>query len=107
MRQKCTTILKVSVALILALMMVVGSISTVVAATITIEQSESTTDSAAADNKAADVADDSADAPAQSVPLTDKLVRRVKDDIAGTGAAVDVAPTGYDHWYVKGNWEIS
>lgn len=90
MKHNCMTILKVSVALILALMMVVGSISTVVAATITIEQADSVSDSAVTD-----VADDPADAPVQSVPLTDKLVRLVKDDIAGIGAGVDLAETGY------------
>jgi len=90
MKYNCMTILKVSVALILALMMVVGSISTVVAATITIEQADNVSDSAVTD-----VADDPADAPVQSVPLTDKLVQLVKDDIAGIGAGVDLAETGY------------
>ena len=133
MRQKCTTILKVSVALILALMMVVGSISTVVAATITIEQSDSASDSTVTDvadapdatgNDAADepvpsgalvdkladrVSEDIADADTQatvSTPLTDKLVRRVKDDIAGTGANVDLADTGAaDVYAVAGSWD--
>ena len=131
MRQKCMTILKVSVALILALMMVVGSISTVVAATITIEQADSASDSTVTD-VAADPADadDAADEPvaaasssgaivdklvdgvsediasadtqpAQSAPLTDKLVRRVKEDIAGTGAEMSVASTGANSYKLE------
>ncbi len=105
MKSKCSFILKTSLALVLALMMVVGSVAAVVAEVaqpmIAEAQSADTAKAiaGAADNPASDIDDltlsgDNADTYASDEAAA--VVREKGADIAGVGANVDLAKTGWD-----------
>ncbi len=105
MKQTCSFILKTALALVLALMMVVGSVATVIAevAQPMIAEAQSADTTKAIADAAAELAPGADDLTPSGdkvdTPASDKAAVPARDkdaDIAGVGANVDLAKTGWD-----------
>lgn len=101
MKSKVSTILKVMTALVLAVLMMVGSVSNVVGAVIGTSGFDGGSVLAASAEKGLEIAENAnsseeadADAPDLSGFEENEIVRGMKDDLASTGAKADLAKTG-------------
>ena len=92
MKQKCLTMVKVMTALVLAVLMMVGSVSNVVGAVIGTASFDGGSVLVASAEKGLEIAENAnsseeadADAPDLSAFEENEIVRGMKDDLAGTG----------------------
>lgn len=108
MKQKCLTMVKVMTALVLAVLMMVGSVSNVVGAVVEQASFDGGSVLAASAEKGLEIAENAnsseeadADAPNLSSFEENEIVCGMKEDLAGTGANAELAATGDRYSYVN------